>query len=141
VLLEAPAGSDAAAVHRHEVFGPVATILGYDGTAARAVAEVARGEGGLVSSVYSDDRAFCGEMLLGLAPWHGRLLLGSKKIAEHSTGPGTVLAQLVHGGPGRAGGGEELGGVRGMSLYLQRTAVQGSRALLDALLEPTKPSP
>jgi len=136
VLLEVQKGEDAPDVHRHEVFGPVATVLGYDGTAGAAVAQVARGDGGLVSSVYSDDRAFTGEMLFGLAPLHGRLMLGSKKIAEHSTGPGTVLPQLVHGGPGRAGGGEELGGVRGLSLYLQRTAVQGARATLDALLDP-----
>ena len=141
VLLAVSLGEDAPDVHRHEVFGPVARGLGYDGTAAAAVTQVARGDGGLVSSVYSDDRAFLGDMLFGLAPYHGRLMLGSKKIVEHSTGPGTVLPQLVHGGPGRAGGGEELGGVRGMSLYLQRTAVQGARATLDALLEPARPSP
>ncbi|HEV8322682.1 MAG TPA: 3,4-dehydroadipyl-CoA semialdehyde dehydrogenase [Myxococcota bacterium] len=140
VLLEVAAGGDAPEVHRHEVFGPAATLLGYSGDAAAAVALVGRAEGGLVSSVYSDDRAFTGEMLFGLAPWHGRLMLGSKKIVEHSTGPGTVLPWLVHGGPGRAGGGEELGGPRGLALYLQRTAVQGARAVLDALLDPKAPA-
>jgi oxepin-CoA hydrolase/3-oxo-5,6-dehydrosuberyl-CoA semialdehyde dehydrogenase len=135
VLLEVPAGADAPDVHRHEVFGPVATILGYDGSAAHAVAQVARGDGGLVSSVYTDDRAFGGELLLGLAPYHGRLMWGSKKVAEHSTGPGTVLPQLVHGGPGRAGGGEELGGARGLHFYMQRTALEGDKSLVGAILE------
>jgi oxepin-CoA hydrolase/3-oxo-5,6-dehydrosuberyl-CoA semialdehyde dehydrogenase len=87
-----------------------------------------------VCSVYSDDRAFAGEMLLGIAPYHGRVFLGSEKIADHAPGPGTVLPQSIHGGPGRAGGGEELGGHRGLALYSQRTAVQGSRPILEAIL-------
>ena len=88
---------------------------------------MARGRGGLVSSVYSDDAAFTAEVVLGLAPYHGRVFLGSAKIAEASPGPGTVLPQLVHGGPGRAGGGEELGGLRGLAFYMQRVALEGSR--------------
>ena len=94
---------------------------------------VARGGGGLVSSVYSDDRAFLGEMAFGLAPHHGRLFLGSSKLAGHAVGPGTVLPQLVHGGPGRAGGGEELGSLRGLAFYLQRTAIAGDKPILEAL--------
>ncbi len=126
--------SDAATrVHEHEVFGPVATLLPYDGTAAHATRLVNKGAGSLVSSVYSDDRAFTGETLWGIAPLHGRVVLGSEKIADQMPGPGTVLPQSVHGGPGRAGGGEELGGVRGLSFYSQRTAVQGSRPVLEAL--------
>ena len=81
--------------------------------------------------MYSDDRKFAHELLLELAPYNGRLTLGNSKVAGKSPGPGTVLPQLVHGGPGRAGGGEELGGTRGMSFYLQRTAIQGYSALLD----------
>jgi len=68
--------------------------------------------------------------MFGIAPFHGRLNFGSAKVAEHSMGPGTVLPTLVHGGPGRAGGGEELGGLRGLSLYLQRTAIQGDDPML-----------
>ena len=96
---------------------------------------VALGKGGLVSSVYSDDRAYARDLILDLAPHHGRLTLGSKKIADSSPGPGTVLPQLVHGGPGRAGGGEELGGIRGLDFYLQRTALQGYRPLLERLFD------
>lgn len=120
----------ASLVHDREVFGPAVTVLPY-ADAADAAAQVARGEGGLVSSVYTDDRKFARELLLELAPFHGRLTLGNAKVAEHSPGPGTVLPQSVHGGPGRAGGGEELGGLRGLSFYQQRTAVQGYRPLLE----------
>ena len=70
---------------------------------------------------------------LGVAPWSGRVYVGGEKVADHTLGPGAVLPQLVHGGPGRAGGGEELGGLRGLSLYLQRTAVQGYKPLLEKL--------
>jgi 3,4-dehydroadipyl-CoA semialdehyde dehydrogenase len=123
----------ATAVHAHEVFGPVSSLLPYADTAG-VIADVQKGAGGLVSSVYSDDRAFVTEMIIGIAPFHGRLMLGSEKIADQTPGPGTVLPQLVHGGPGRAGGGEELGGVRGLAFYSQRTALQGSRPVLDAIL-------
>jgi oxepin-CoA hydrolase/3-oxo-5,6-dehydrosuberyl-CoA semialdehyde dehydrogenase len=133
-LLVNDAPDRAREVHEHEVFGPAATLLPYDGAAASAVAEVQKGGGGLVCSVYSDDRAFVGEVLFGIAPFHGRLVLGSEKIADQTPGPGTVLPQMIHGGPGRAGGGEELGGVRGLSFYSQRVALQGARPVLDALL-------
>lgn len=119
-------------VHEHEVFGPAATLLPYDGT-EQVIADVQKGAGGLVCSVYSDDRAFVGEVVLGIAPFHGRLMLGSEKIADQAPGPGTVLPQSIHGGPGRAGGGEELGGVRGLAFYSQRVAIQGARPILDAL--------
>jgi 3,4-dehydroadipyl-CoA semialdehyde dehydrogenase len=116
------------------VFGPCATILPYDGTAAEATALVRKGMGGLVSSVFSDDREFVGAMIAGIAAWHGRLYLGSAKMADQSVvGPGGVLPASVHGGPGRAGGGEELGLHRGMAIYQQRTALQGDRAVLERL--------
>jgi len=102
-LLEVEAGAAAPRVHGREVFGPVATVVPYSGRAEEAAEVVARGSGGLVSSVYSEDAAFVETAVLGLAPYHGRIFLGSPKIAEQSPGPGTVLPQLVHGGPGRAG--------------------------------------
>jgi 3,4-dehydroadipyl-CoA semialdehyde dehydrogenase len=125
--------AEALAVHEHEVFGPVATLAPYSGQAEDAAALVRKGAGGLVASVYSDDREYLGALVPAIAAWHGRLYLGSAKMAAQSMGPGTVLPQLVHGGPGRAGGGEELGGVRGMALYQQRTAVQGDQGILKAL--------
>ena len=128
---EAP--EKAKAVHEHEVFGPVSSLLPYADTAS-LVGDVQKGAGGLVCSVYSDDRAFVTEVVFGIAPFHGRLMLGSEKIADQTPGPGTVLPSLVHGGPGRAGGGEELGGLRGLAFYSQRTAVQGARPVLDAML-------
>jgi 3,4-dehydroadipyl-CoA semialdehyde dehydrogenase len=133
VLVEVEAGAEAPSVHSREVFGPVATIVPYSGKAAEAAAIVGRGNGGLVSSVYSEDPAFTTEVVLGLAPYHGRVFIGSAKIAEASPGPGTVLPQLVHGGPGRAGGGEELGGIRGLSFYLQRVALEGPRPLIERI--------
>ena len=117
------------AVHEHEVFGPVLSLLPYDDNPA---AIVARGNGGLVCSLYSEDSAWLEQAVMGTAPWHGRIFLGHPKI-ELSPGPGTVLPQLVHGGPGRAGGGEELGGRRALSFYMQRVALQGSRPVIAAL--------
>jgi 3,4-dehydroadipyl-CoA semialdehyde dehydrogenase len=133
-LVEVDAGAAAPTVHSREVFGPGATLVPYSGSAADAAEIVARGQGGLVSSVYSEDTAFTTEVVLGLAPYHGRVFLGSAKIAEQSPGPGTVLPLLVHGGPGRAGGGEELGGVRGLSFYMQRTALEGSRPVIEKIV-------
>jgi len=117
------------AVHEHEVFGPVASLIPYSENPA---AIVARGNGGLVCSVYSEDAAFIEEAVAGIAPWHGRIYLGHPKI-ELSPGPGTVLPQLAHGGPGRAGGGEELGGRRALSFYLQRVALEGSRPVIQGI--------
>jgi oxepin-CoA hydrolase/3-oxo-5,6-dehydrosuberyl-CoA semialdehyde dehydrogenase len=135
VLVELESGATAPAVHSREVFGPVATLVPYDGRADEATALVARGNGGLVSSIYSEDVPFTAELALGLAPYHGRVFLGSAKIAEQSPGPGTVLPHLTHGGPGRAGGGEELGGPRGLAFYMQRVALEGSRPVIDRILE------
>jgi oxepin-CoA hydrolase/3-oxo-5,6-dehydrosuberyl-CoA semialdehyde dehydrogenase len=122
VLIEEP-GS---AVHEREVFGPIASLIAYQEDPA---AIVTRGNGGLVCSVYSEDPAFLEETVAEIAPFHGRIYLGHPKV-ELSPGPGTVLPQLVHGGPGRAGGGEELGGPRGLAFYLQRTALEGSRPVI-----------
>ncbi len=133
VLLVAGEPRAADAVHGREVFGPVATVVPYDGTPEQAAERVAWGGGGLVASVYSDDRAFLERAVLGLAPHHGRIVLGSSKTAGQAIPPGTVLPQLVHGGPGRAGAGEELGGRRGLAFYMQRTAIQGDRPLVEGI--------
>ncbi len=128
---DSPKAGDA--VHSHEVFGPVATVMPYDGTGADAARLVAAGGGGLVSSVYADDKDFVRDAVLGIAPFHGRVTIGSSKVAAQAIPPGTVLPSLVHGGPGRAGGGEELGGRRGLAFYMQRTALQSDRALLEGI--------
>jgi len=128
---DAPSASDV--IHNHEVFGPCATVMPYDGTGEDAARLVAAGGGGLVTSVYSDDAAYQKACILGIAPFHGRVTIGTSKVAAQALPPGMVLPQLVHGGPGRAGGGEELGGRRGLAFYMQRTALQGDRAVLEAL--------
>jgi len=132
-LLIAKDSRRADAVHQHEVFGPVATLLPYDGTAAGAGELVSRGHGCLVSSAYGDDRRWMREIVEALLPWNGRIYLGSAQAAGVAPGPGVALPDLVHGGPGRAGGGQELGGLRGLDFYMQRTAVQGFKGLLDRL--------
>ncbi|MBL4633993.1 MAG: 3,4-dehydroadipyl-CoA semialdehyde dehydrogenase [Kofleriaceae bacterium] len=121
------------ALHSDEVFGPVSTIGSFSGSADDAAKLVQMGQGGLVTSLYSDDRKYFADLVPQIAAYHGRLYLGSEKIAGQSPGPGTVMPTLLHGGPGRAGGGEELGGVRGMALYQQRTAIQGDKAILAAI--------
>lgn len=123
----------AAVLHELEVFGPCASIIPYDGTVNAAIDLCNRGGGGLVASAYSDDRAFVEQLVLGIAPWHGRVWLGSEKTHGQALGPGAVLPGTIHGGPGRAGGGEELGGLRGLHPYLQRTATQGDRAVVGRL--------
>ena len=133
VLMEFPKDAFAASVHAREVFGPVASLLPYSGKGTDAAAIVARGNGGLVSSVYSEDAGFLEEIVEGIAAYSGRIFLGHPKI-EMSPGPGTVLPQLVHGGPGRAGGGEELGGMRGLAFYMQRVALEGSRPVVQKLI-------
>ncbi len=133
VLLRAHDPATASTVHAHEVFGPVATLLPYDGTPRSAVALLARSGGMLVSSIYGDARETLVELARGLAPYCGRIFLGSSKLVGQASPPGTVLPQLIHGGPGRAGGGQELGGLQGLHLYLQRTALQADKPLLDQL--------
>lgn len=120
--------------HATEVFGPVATLLPYDGTAATASRIIGAGEGSLVSTVYSDDRSFVGDVLLEAGPHLGRLVVTQEKTARASLPPGGVFAVANHGGPGRAGGGEELGGRYGLGLYMQRLAVQTGASQLARLL-------
>jgi oxepin-CoA hydrolase/3-oxo-5,6-dehydrosuberyl-CoA semialdehyde dehydrogenase len=110
----------------------VSTVIGYDDV-ANAIAIARRGEGSLVGSVFTADDAVAAELVLGLAPYHGRVLVVNRHCAKESTGHGSPLAPLVHGGPGRAGGGEELGGIRGVLHYMQRTAVQGTPDVITAV--------
>ena len=121
-------------VHRVEPFGPVSTVIPY-ASAADVVGLAARGDGSLVGSIVSHDPGFVREIVLGTAPHHGRLLVLDRDCAGESTGHGSPMPQLVHGGPGRAGGGEELGGVRAVKHHMQRTALQGSPAVLSSVLE------
>lgn len=132
-LLVAEEPRAAAEVHRREVFGPVATLMPYDGSAEEAGELVGLGEGSLVSSVYSDDAGFVAAAVLAMAPYNGRVHVGTGEVAAESLGPGTVLPGLVHGGPGRAGSGEELGGIRGLHHFMQRTAVQGPQSALERI--------
>ena len=118
--------------HEIEAFGPVATIMGYAST-DDVIGLAARGLGSLAGSVVTADAEFARDVVLGVAPWHGRLLVLDSDDAAESTGHGSPLPPLVHGGPGRAGGGEEMGGVRGVLHYLQRTAVQASPRMLSAV--------
>ena len=118
--------------HQVEAFGPVSTIIGYEGP-AEVIELAARGRGSLVGSVVSADAEFARQVVLGLAPWHGRLLVLDRDDAASSTGHGSPLPMLVHGGPGRAGGGEEMGGMRGVLHHMQRTAVQASPRVLAAV--------
>src|SRR5487761_117132 len=117
--------------HQVEAFGPVSTIMGYQ-SPAEVVELAALGRGSLAGSVVTADAEFAREVVLGLAPWHGRLLVLDRDDAASSTGHGSPLPVLVHGGPGRAGGGEEMGGMRGVLHHMQRTAVQASPRVLAA---------
>ncbi|WP_454852669.1 phenylacetic acid degradation bifunctional protein PaaZ [Promicromonospora soli] len=130
VLLRARPG--AAEPHDVEPFGPVSTVLTY-GSVDEAIELAARGRGSLVASLATHDPQVARDVARGLAPWHGRLLILDRDDAAESTGHGSPLPMLVHGGPGRAGGGEELGGIRGVLHHMQRTAIQGSPDMLTAI--------
>ncbi|MER5390524.1 phenylacetic acid degradation bifunctional protein PaaZ [Saccharopolyspora sp. NPDC002686] len=118
--------------HEVEAFGPVSTLMPYE-NAAHAVDLARRGKGSLVGSVVTADPAFAREVVLGAASRHGRMLVLNSDNAKESTGHGSPLPALVHGGPGRAGGGEEMGGIRGVLHHMQRTAVQADPATLTAI--------
>ncbi len=118
--------------HEVEVFGPASTIIGYRDT-EHAIDLAARGRGSLVGSVVSADPDVVRDLVLGVAPWHGRVLVLDQDSAAESTGHGAPLPHLVHGGPGRAGDGEELGGMRSVLHYMQRTAIQGSPKAISAV--------
>lgn len=132
ILLRCADPARADAVHSVEAFGPVATVMAYSDN-DEAVALSQKGRGSLVSSLFTDDSTVAREIVTGLAPFHGRVLIGNRRSAKSSTGHGSPLAPLVHGGPGRAGGGEEMGGMRGVKHFMQRSAIQGTPELLTAV--------
>ncbi|MDJ0750236.1 MAG: phenylacetic acid degradation bifunctional protein PaaZ [Woeseiaceae bacterium] len=120
------------AVHSVEAFGPVSTVLPYD-TLDEAIELSRLGEGSLAGSIITNDNNVARELVLGTAAYHGRMVIINRHCAAESTGHGSPLPHLVHGGPGRAGGGEEMGGVRGVKHYMQRTALQGSPETLTVI--------
>ncbi len=115
--------------HDVEAFGPVNTVMPYK-SLDEAVSMAALGRGSLVGSLFSADNSVARQVVLGISPFHGRLMVINRDCAGESTGHGSPLPHLVHGGPGRAGGGEEMGGIRGVLHYMQRTALQGSPTTL-----------
>jgi len=131
ILLRCDDGA-ATAPHDVEAFGPVSTVLPYDNL-DDAVSLAARGQGSLVGSLVTHDPSVARQIVLGIAPHHGRILVLDRDDAKESTGHGSPPPTLVHGGPGRAGGGEELGGIRGVLHHMQRTAVQGSPDMLTTI--------
>ena len=131
-LLKVKDAGAAKAVHEVEVFGPAATVVPY-GNEQEAVGLIARGGGSLVASVFGEDKDFLVRIVSEIGPSHGRILAVDPTIAAAHTGHGIVMPQCNHGGPGRAGAGEELGGLHGLRFYHQRLAVQGSSDLLASL--------
>ncbi len=125
-------------VHDVEAFGPVSTVMPYD-TVADAIALAKLGRGSLVGSLFTSDDLVAREIVLGSAAYHGRFLVINRHCAGESTGHGSPLPHLVHGGPGRAGGGEEMGGARGVLHYMQRTAIQGSPTTLTHICQEWTP--
>jgi oxepin-CoA hydrolase/3-oxo-5,6-dehydrosuberyl-CoA semialdehyde dehydrogenase len=123
---------DVDSVHTIEAFGPVSTVMAYEDL-GEALALAARGQGSLVATLVTRDTAVAAKAIPTMAAWHGRLHILDRESAVESTGHGSPLPTLKHGGPGRAGGGEELGGLRAVKHYLQRAAVQGSPTMLAAV--------
>ena len=133
ILLRCERPWEARGVHDVEAFGPVSTLMPYkDGADAIALAN--RGKGSLVMSVFTHDDDFARDVVLGAGSFHGRLAFIDRESAKESTGHGSPMPHMVHGGPGRAGGGEELGGMRGVTHYMQRTALQGHPRVLSSIV-------
>ena len=132
LLLHCADAMKADAVHAIEAFGPVCTVMGYDGL-DQAIALANMGAGSLVASVYTHDPRVASDLVFGIGSFHGRLVIIDRDCAKENTGHGSPMPQMMHGGPGRAGGGEELGGVRSLAHYMQRTALQGSPKMLTAV--------
>ncbi|MBN8879639.1 MAG: phenylacetic acid degradation bifunctional protein PaaZ [Sphingobacteriales bacterium] len=126
------------AAHEVEAFGPVSTIMPYRGM-DEAVALSKKGKGSLCSSIVTADEKLARQYVLGAATHHGRILVLNEACAKESTGHGSPLPLLVHGGPGRAGGGEEMGGLRGVKHYMQRVALQGSPTMITAITNVYQP--
>jgi oxepin-CoA hydrolase/3-oxo-5,6-dehydrosuberyl-CoA semialdehyde dehydrogenase len=143
ILLRSDDPWGSAAVHDVEAFGPVSTIMPYRDL-DDAIALANRGMGSLALSLFTFDPEVAEDFVLGAGAYHGRMVILDRTSARESTGHGSPLPVLVHGGPGRAGGGEEMGGIRGVTHYMQRTALQGSPAVLSSVVKqwlPGAPKP
>lgn len=138
LLLKNDRPFQSAEVHNVEAFGPVSTIMPYKNT-GEAIALSKLGKGSLCSSVVTVNEQFSKNFVLGAGTFHGRILVLNRDCAKESTGHGSPLPMLIHGGPGRAGGGEEMGGLRGIRHYMQRVAVQGSPTMLTAITNVYQP--
>jgi oxepin-CoA hydrolase / 3-oxo-5,6-dehydrosuberyl-CoA semialdehyde dehydrogenase len=136
LLNENPFGNSS--VHEVEAFGPVATLMPYKHT-EEAISLAKLGKGSLVSSIVTADTKIATDYVIGAGNYHGRILVLNEQCAKESTGHGSPLPLLVHGGPGRAGGGEEMGGLRGVKHYMQRVAVQGSPDMITAISKVYQP--
>ena len=136
LLNEKPFASKAA--HEVEAFGPVSTIMPYKNM-DEAIDFKKKGKGSLCSTIVTADDKIAKQYVLGAATHHGRILVLNNDCAKESTGHGSPLPLLVHGGPGRAGGGEEMGGIRGVKHYMQRTAIQGSPTTITAITNVYQP--
>ena len=134
VLLRCEDPWQARAVHDVEAFGPVSTLMPYK-DAADAIALANRGKGSLVMSAFTYDTDFARDLVLGSGSFHGRIAFIDRDSAKESTGHGSPMPHMIHGGPGRAGGGEEMGGIRGVTHYMQRTALQGHPRTLAAVVK------
>ena len=134
ILLRCENPWQARAVHDVEAFGPVATLMPYKDE-ADVIALANRGKGSLVMSAFTYDTAFARDLVLGSGSFHGRIAFIDRDSAKESTGHGSPMPHMIHGGPGRAGGGEEMGGIRGVTHYMQRTALQGSPRVLSAVVK------
>ncbi|HEX7024301.1 MAG TPA: phenylacetic acid degradation bifunctional protein PaaZ [Gemmatimonadales bacterium] len=132
VLLHCSRPLDRSEPHEIEAFGPVNTVMGY-GSVDEAIELARRGRGSLVGSLFTQDDGVAREVVLGTAAWHGRIMILNRHAAKESTGHGSPLPGLIHGGPGRAGGGEEMGGTRGVLHYMQRSALQGHPSTLTRI--------
>jgi len=134
VILRCSDSDSATALHQTEAFGPVSTVIGYRDV-DHAIELANKSQGSLVASVFTRSSDVARQVALHAAAFHGRLYFNNRESMNESTGHGSPLPHMVHGGPGRAGGGEELGGIRGVMHYMQRTAVQGSPDLLASICQ------
>lgn len=132
ILFHCPDPDTAKHIHNTEAFGPVATVMGYRDL-DHAIQLANKAEGALVTSIFTRDAAVAEQIIMGASAYHGRLYFNNRDCMGEATGHGAPLPHMIHGGPGRAGGGEELGGVRGVKHYMQRTAIQASPNILTAI--------